>query len=99
MQLDFHPVANIFPLMTGAEYDALVADIAEHGQAEPIWLCDGMILDGRGHHRHGNHLTHAAIGPEVGVDDQAGHLRIVELVPHESINQPAASLMEPSARW
>jgi hypothetical protein len=26
---------------------------------------------GRGHHRHGNHLTYAAIGPEVGVDDQS----------------------------
>lgn len=51
MQLDFHPVANIFPLMTGAEYDALVSDIAEHGQAEPIWLCDGMILDGRNRYR------------------------------------------------
>lgn len=47
MQLEFHPVANIFPLMTGAEYDALVSDIAEHGQHEAIWLYDGMVLDGR----------------------------------------------------
>ena len=47
MQLDFHPVANIFPLMTGAEYDALVSDIAEHGQREAIWLYDGKVLDGR----------------------------------------------------
>ena len=56
MQLDFHPVANIFPLMTGAEYDALVSDIAEHGQHEAIWLCDGMVLDGRNRLRACNQL-------------------------------------------
>lgn len=54
--LDFHPVANIFPLMTGAEYAALVSDIAEHGQHEPIWLCDGMVLDGRNRLRACNQL-------------------------------------------
>lgn len=46
-ELDFHPAANIFPLMTDAEYAALVSDIAEHGQREAIWLHDGMVLDGR----------------------------------------------------
>ena len=54
--LDFHPVANIFPLMTGAEYDALVSDIAEHGQHEAIWLYDGMVLDGRNRLRACNQL-------------------------------------------
>lgn len=54
--LDFHPAANIFPLMTGPEYDALVADIAEHGQHEAIWLYEGMVLDGRNRLRACNQL-------------------------------------------
>lgn len=46
--LEFHPAANLFPLLVGAEYDALKADIAVNGQLEPIWLHpDGRILDGR----------------------------------------------------
>jgi len=50
--MDFHEVADIFPLMTGAEYDALVRDIAFNGQLEAIWLHpDGSILDGRNRYR------------------------------------------------
>lgn len=45
---EFHPVADIFPLMSGAEYDALRDDIAANGLLEPIWLhSDGRIIDGR----------------------------------------------------
>lgn len=42
-----HPIANIFPAMGPAEFSALVADIAEHGQREPIWLYEGKVIDGR----------------------------------------------------
>ncbi len=46
--LAFHPAANLFPMLTGAEYEGLKADIAANGQLEPIWLHpDGRILDGR----------------------------------------------------
>lgn len=42
-----HAAADIFPMMSDTEFDALVADIKENGQREPIVLHDGQILDGR----------------------------------------------------
>jgi hypothetical protein len=49
--LPFHPAANIFPLMTEADFDGLVDDIRRHGLREPVALLDGQILDGRNRYR------------------------------------------------
>ena len=45
--MNFHPLANIFPLIEGVAFDDLVADIREHGVREPVWLYEEQILDGR----------------------------------------------------
>ena len=51
MEYEFHPAANLFPMMTAAELDALGDDMLEHGQRESIVLYMGTILDGRNRYR------------------------------------------------
>lgn len=48
---ELHPLCTLFPRMAGAEFDALVADIRENGQREPITLYQNMILDGGNRYR------------------------------------------------
>src|ERR1700730_11181751 len=53
--LSYHPLANIFPLLEGEEFDALVEDIRDNGLIEHIvflWVGDEeQILDGRNGYR------------------------------------------------
>jgi N6-adenosine-specific RNA methylase IME4 len=50
--LPFHPLADLFPLIEGSEFDELVADVrASKGVREPITLYQGQILDGRNRYR------------------------------------------------
>jgi hypothetical protein len=51
MALEFHPLANLFPMMTDAEIDDLGDDMVAHGQRKKIMLYEGMILDGRNRYR------------------------------------------------
>lgn len=45
--IDFHPIANVFPIMTESELIELGADILDGGLRVPIVLYCGRILDGR----------------------------------------------------
>jgi hypothetical protein len=43
-----HPVADLFPMLTGEEFDELTASIQEQGLLQPITLdTGGRVLDGR----------------------------------------------------
>jgi hypothetical protein len=47
----FHPFANVFQLMEGAEFDELCNDIKANGLIDPITIYENMILDGRNRYR------------------------------------------------
>ena len=50
--LEFHPFANIFPLLTGEEFAGMVADIKQNGLRDHIILTpDKLILEGRNRYR------------------------------------------------
>ena len=67
----FHEVAEIFPLMTGSEYEALVKDICQNGLREDILLYDGKIIDGRNRFRACND---AGVPPRFCTWDGSGSL-------------------------
>ena len=50
-ELEFHPLANILPLIEGEEFGRLVEDIRVRGLQEKITLYKGLILDGRNRYR------------------------------------------------
>lgn len=45
--MKFHRLAEIFPLIEGAAFDELVADVRANGIREPVWTYQNEILDGR----------------------------------------------------
>lgn len=70
--LEFHPLANIFPLIDGQAYQDLLADVLKYGVREPVWLYEGQILDGRNRYRAAQAMDVECPMREYEGDDPAG---------------------------
>ncbi len=67
-----HPAADIFPRMAPDDFEQFKANISANGVREPIWICNGMVLDGRHRMRACNELGIEAAFREYAGDDPAG---------------------------
>jgi len=47
VELEYHPLANLFPLLGETEVQTLSDDIRNNGLNVPITMYEGKILDGR----------------------------------------------------
>lgn len=77
-----HPAAEVFPVMDEAAFAALVADIAAHGQREPILILDGQVIDGRHRLRACEQLGIEPVIREVSADDGDPFAMVVSLNLH-----------------
>jgi hypothetical protein len=50
-EYEYHPLAELFPLMEGEDLERFAEDIATNGQKETVKLYEGKILDGRNRYR------------------------------------------------
>jgi N6-adenosine-specific RNA methylase IME4 len=63
--LEVHPAADAFPLVEGAELEALVEDVRQHGFRHPIVIKGDTLIDGR------NRLR---VGQKLGIDPPVSNL-------------------------
>lgn len=49
--MEFHSIANVWPMMDEEKLQELVEDIKVNGLINPIWTYEGKVLDGRNRYR------------------------------------------------
>ncbi|EPT4224794.1 MULTISPECIES: ParB/RepB/Spo0J family partition protein [Pseudomonas] len=77
--LEFHDYAQLFPLIIGDDYEALLEDIDTNGQRAPIVLHEGKILDGRNRYRVCKDLLIEPQTEEYTGDDALGYVLSLNL--------------------
>lgn len=77
MKYDVHEAADIFPLMKGDDFNALVEDIREQEQLEAICLYGGKVLDGRNRLRACEKLGIEPVVEDIDMKDHPDPLAFV----------------------
>jgi hypothetical protein len=76
-----HPLANMFPMIEGQEFENLKTSIAKSGILEPIRTYQGMILDGRNRYFAGKEVGHKFTAKDF--KEWNGTLAEAGALPHE----------------
>jgi len=74
ISFDFHPLANLFPLMNDEDLAVLGLSIQDNGQREPVILYEGKILDGRNRFRALKALNLPILTSDYEGDDPVGYV-------------------------
>lgn len=72
--MEFHKIANIFPLIHGPDFQQLIDDIKANGLIESVVIYEGQILDGRNRYKA---CQQAGVQPhfvDYEGDDPVGHV-------------------------
>ena len=94
-----HPLCDLFPEMPDADYKMLVMDIKHNGQALPITLYDGEILDGWHRWRACNECGAEPITQEYdGIDPLSYVLSMNKFRRHIAVGQMAA-IISAAQNW
>lgn len=79
MRFEYHECANLFPMLTGKEYELLRDDIKRNGQRHPITTYKGRLLDGRSVDRVCDEIGREPITKEYEGDDPLGFVLSVNV--------------------
>jgi hypothetical protein len=91
---EFHPLANLFPMMEPDEFEKLVADIGANGLREPITEVDGLILDGRNRYLA---CLRAGVEPRYQVVVSLDDRQLLDLVVSRNLHRRQLSVSQRAA--
>jgi hypothetical protein len=78
--MEFHPLADLFPLLAADEQRALTTDIMDHGLFAPIMTFEGKILDGRNRYLACQEAGVEPVFKEYKGDDPLGYVVSLNMV-------------------
>lgn len=99
MKFELHPLCTFFPRMDGKDFDSLKADIKANGQAHPIILFQGMILDGGNRYRALTELGIAPIFQDYEGEDPTGFVLSSNLHRRHLTPGQSAAIVSAAQDW
>src|ERR1051325_719028 len=82
-EIEVHPAADLFPMMTDGELDQLAADIAKNGLQQPLVFLGKRLLDGRNRALAISRISDKRRRDEIAGEIRSGKKAIMYLTLHD----------------